>query len=286
MNSVFYLVFLFFFGAVAETDSLSIKREENSKKVQKWSASFNHVYSRGASYQAKNTVSNSLNASYKLLDWNLSISGSYLLPLTPTSDDTYYGLTDISLSGSRSLDFLKAFFSLDVDGTVGISLPSSEKSLNSGKYFALYGSLAYGKKLSSLLNLSFNHVFYSGFYRYFSNRGGASNRLLSSSHSASLSLSYKNFRFSTSGNLYMYMYLADMNPVVEVTDLDLRFKGGQGASFRLSYGRKLKHLFFSSWNVSAAANLNVPVVEPVLTGFPVFSARNWSYSLGGSWGIK
>ena len=264
-----------------------LPHQASSEKLpgKKWSTSLNHSFSRGAEFASKGSWSNGMNVSYKWKSYSFSANGSYIQPYGKVSDDTYYGLTDISISGSMAVKFLKPFLGLDTQGTLGVSLPTSENSLKAGKYASVYTSINYGKKVFRIFQLSLSHVIYSGLYRYRSNRAGSSsNNLASSSHTATLSLTKKQLTLSVSGRLYAYLYLADMNPDIDIEDIQTRFNGSQGASMQLAYKHVLKSPKPISVQGFLRASLNVPVVSPVLTGFG-FTYRNWQYSAGLSWGI-
>lgn len=244
---------------------------------KKWNLGWTSTYSRGVHWLAKSRWSNDLGFSYKLSKVSLSARGAYVYPLSPVTGTSFYGLTDISLSGSGSL---KDRIGLNTTGGLGISLPTSERARKQKKYFSLYGFLSYKysrPQFPKLLGpLRLNHVFYWGWYGSRSDKSGfLPNPLLSTSHSASVALAYKNIRFSGTIRLYLYVYSADTNKDPSVKQTEFKLKGSQGASFQAAYNIKKR------WNIYGHAALNIPIVSPVLTGnFPLTHNRNWQWSLG------
>ena len=245
---------------------------DNSEK--KWNLTWNSTYSRGAHWLSKSRWSNSINFSYKFEWLSFSASNAYFYPFSRVQDPSPFGLTDISLSGNKKIGQYKGW---NIIGGLGISLPASERSKKhrQNKYASLHGSISY-KKTWRVFQIVFSHVFYGGVYGSRSNKSGLMpNPLVSTSHSVSIAFPYKKWLLSGTGRFYAYLYLADMNKNPSVEQIKFKMKGNQGASFRTAYNATNK------WSFYGQADLNIPIVSPVLTGqFPLTRDKNWQWSLG------
>ncbi|MCY4512114.1 MAG: hypothetical protein OXB86_00325 [Bdellovibrionales bacterium] len=243
---------------------------DNNEK--KWNLSWNSSYSRGAHWLSKSRWSNNIGFSYKFEWLSVSIGGAYFYPLIRVQEPTYFGFTDVSLSGSKVIGQFKGW---NIMGGLGVSLPTSERSGRQSKYSSLHGSISYKKKWS-VFQIGFSHVFYGGLYGSRSDKSGyKSNPLMSTSHSVFIAFPYEKWVFSGTGRFYAYLYLADVNSNPSVDQIEFKMKGNQGASFRTAYNATRK------WSVYGQTNLNIPIVSPVLTGrFPLTHDRNWQWSLG------
>ena len=241
---------------------------------KKWNVSWTSAYSRGASWLSKGRWSNSWGFSYKFSQISVSMKGAYLYPLSKVTETSFFGLTDISITGGRSF---KDFKGWNVIGNVGVSLPTSGRARKQrqNKYASLHGSVSYKRKWKAL-QFSVNHILYGGLYGARSDQSGfRSNPLLSTSHSLSLVFPYKKMVFSGLGRFYVYFYLADMNKDPSVEQTEFKLDGKQGVSFQTTYNATRR------WSVYGRADLNIPIVSPVLTGqFPLTHDRNWQWSLG------
>ena len=148
------------------------KTSSNDSKKQ-WNLSWTSTYSRGVHWLAKSRWSNDLGVSYKFPKISLLVRGAYIYPLSKVTETSFYGLTDMSLSGRRSL---KDLTGLNIMGGLGVSLPTSERARKQDKYSSFYGSLSYKysrPQFSKLLGpLSLNHVFYWGWYGSRSDKSG------------------------------------------------------------------------------------------------------------------
>ena len=249
-----------------------LKQESrDTKEEKKWSLSWNSSLTRGAHYLTKNRWSNSLAFSYGFSKFSAGVEGAYVHPLSRVTSASYYGLTDISLSLSRSL---KQLFR-NTSAGLGVSLPTSQRAVRQGKYSSFYGLISHKGEWKAF-QLAFRQILYWGWYGSRSDKSGFSpNPLLSSSSGVSAVFVYKDLRFSATARLYLYMYSADMNRDPSVAQIKSRLNGAQGGAFQVLYG------VTENWNVYGRMDLNIPVVSPVLTGaFPLVKDRNLSWSLG------
>ena len=274
----FFQVFCFIFSFFSFAD-----KPVEKPKALSWSIS--HNLSRGALVSSRFSLTNGMGLSYKWKDLSISANSSYTLPLSPVSDDTYYGWSDVGLNVSLPLSFLKIPLLDTIPKTaLGLTLPSSENSRNAGKYLGAHASLSYGTQIKWFY-ASFSHVIYSGFYRYHSGKSAhIQNKLASSSHTASLRFSYKDFSASMSCRGYLYAYLADMNKLPHVEDLHLRYNGSGGFAFQLSQAFSTTLIKAFSFQAYLRSSLNLPIISPVLTDFSF--RHRWQYSGGLSWNIK
>ena len=254
--------------------------ESFSQSKKPWSVSLGHNYSRSLSYSSPTTLSQSFGFSYTFKKKSISLSTSYFKPLVSFVSDPSHGLTDTSLVLNMDFpffsSFMKNFFNMESGNSIGVTLPTSLTARRAGKYASLFVIFNYSKALS-YFKLNFEHIFYSGLYRYRTNLSGIANRLASTSHSASLTWLFNKISFSGKFRFYLYSYLADLNPDPEITETKIKFKGGQGGSVTLSYNLPYSIVAYGQ------SSLNIPVVSTILTGFPLFDHKNISYSLGMNW---
>ena len=257
--------------------------KEENKKNRKWSAGFKHSGTQGSYLdESRTVVSNSLSISYRLSEKNsISFKGAYFSPLIKVSNTSPYGLTDVSMTGSFPLGFLKDFLGFQWAGSAGIGLPTSTKSYRAGKYGSLFGSLDHNLKIHKKISLSLSHLLYAGFYKYQSNSIGIPNRLASSSHTGSLVFKHGALTLSGTVVLFFYFHLSDREKDPEILDTKWNFKGVQGWSLDASF------LLWPKYKVQLSGGLsaNIPVISSVLESFPFFKKRYQSYSLGLSWGF-
>ena len=275
-----FLLILFFLSIPKSfsTPTELYELENPSSREKSWSLSIDHSYSRRLSYNSSDSLSHSLSASYLFKGKLFRLSSSYSQPLSDfVSDTSFYGWADTSLSIQNPLPFAKTFLGMKSGHSLGLSFPTSLSSRRAKKYASLYGVFYYLKSYSSL-RFTFDHLFYSEFYKYQSNISGSiPNQLVSTAHTVALSWSYKKITTRASARFYLYSYLADLDPNPEVKDTTLRFKGGQGGSLSLTY--KLPY----SISIYGQSSLNVPIVSRLLTGFPLFDYKNISYFFGLNW---
>ena len=274
-------IFLFFiWPLISFSESTShLQREDIKNSKKPWSFSMSHQLSRGAYYNASILSSHGASFFYKHKDWNWSLSTSYLYPLKYVSDFAHFGWMDTSLGASRSLTSLKGFLNSQWRLALGAALPTAKRSRKKGNYFSLYGVLSSTFISKKKRSLSLNHTLYSDFHRYQTDLSGAANRLMASSHSVQVVFNLKKLTLSGQGVFYIYTYLADSNPDPEVVDTKLRVKGYQGAHLNFSYLLWPKYKL----RINGIWSINVPVVSPVLTGFPAFNKNYWLYRSGLSW---
>ena len=273
MRVLFVLMSLIFVSsAVWSQEKTSQPVVDNADK--KWNFSWNSTYSRGVHWVSKSRWSNRGRFSYDFSILSVSVEGAYFYPFSRVTDPSFFGLTDISLAGNRSLTEFKGW---KIKGGLGVSLPTSGRAgkQRQNKYASFHGSLSY-KRQWKALQLSFNHGFYGGWYGSRSDKSGdRTNPLVSTLHSLSVIFPYKKMVFSGTGRLYVYLYVADMDRDPKVDQAEFRLDGKQGASFKAAYNATAK------WSVYGRSDLNIPIISPVLTGqFPLTRDRNWQWSLG------
>ncbi len=272
---------LFLLTLVSFSEASNLPDDQKDQK-RNWSVGLSHSLSFGAYYEARAKNSNGLSFSYNYKDFKFSAKGSYVFdPFGFVSDPSYLGLTDISLGASKPLKSMENFLGFKWNASAGLVLPTAKKSLKKGKYFALFGRLSHYHKFKDKFSFGFNHVLYSDSYKYRTDVSGNSNRLAASSHEVQLTGTFNKLTLSGTGTFYIYTYFADLDPDPNVSDTKLKFKGYQGANFNLSYMVWAKHHLrgFMGWSI------NVPIISPILTGFPIFKKRYWVYNLGLSWAI-
>jgi len=269
---------IFSFESVGNPDSIDrlTLLDQSDSIVKKWSLDVSHSVSQGAYWTARATHAHSVSLSYLYKDIRFSVSSSYVYPLGYVSDLSPFGLMDSSLSVSTPM---KRFWNFKSHGSIGVSLPTSKKSLKKDKYFSLFGTFSYRKSLKKNLSFGISHTVYSSFYEYQTDISGNANRVASSSHKAYVAWNLKKWTISGQGIFYLYTYFADMNSKPDQSDIQLRWKASQGGHANVSYlvWPKQKMRLNAMWS------LNIPVVSSVLTGFPIFDANYQLYQLGLSW---
>ena len=253
------------------------KPEGGQKK--KWSVSVGESVSQGALREDKMVSSTAFGFSYSFTkNLSLSVEGAYLIPLGYVADPSLYGLADAIVSGGLSLEALKGFMGFEWASSAGVGLPFSAKTYRSGQYASFFGGLSHNKELiSKKLLLNFSHSIYSGFFRYRENRSGSPHPPVTFSHSAGLSYQLlERLKISGGLSLLLYIYQYDSSSDPKIYDAKWRFNGAEGSRFKVSYELWPKYKV----KISAGAAWNAPIISPLLTGYPPFNLRYWSYSLG------
>ena len=262
----------------AETAETAKTTAETSKK---WKLNVSHSVNMGAAVGSRAVFVNSFRGQYRIFKTrSVATAGAHSLPLGFVSDNSAYGLTDISLSASLAPPFPTGFLAEKWSGGAGVSLPTSHKSRLAGKRLSLFASANHTIKKGKAGGFSGGHVIYAGLYKYRSGKSGyRHNPLLNSFHSLNWSGKYKNLLFSAQGRLYFSLTLRKKS--AGAFPKRLRFQqGGQGANVTLSYMHPKPEI-----RLFSQASSNIPFISPVLTGFSFLKLRSVSYTFGLHWDI-
>ena len=255
----------------------SLKPTEKAE-VKKWKLNVSHTVNTSAAVGARAAFVNSLRGRYKRSEaFSLAAAGAHSLPLGVVSDNSNYGLTDISLSAPLPAPLPKGFLAEKWSASGGVSLPTSHKSRAADKLLSLFASANHVIKKGENHSWSGGHTLYAGLYKYRSGKSGyRHNPLFNSFHSLSYSGKYKNLSFSAQGRLYLSLTLKKRS--AGAFRKRLRPRGGQGASLTLSYTH-------SDIGFFGQASSNIPFISPVLTGFSFLKLRSLSYTFGVRWEV-
>ena len=266
-----------------ETEQQSPKNKEQVTDDKKWRLNFSHALSSRTVVGSHSILNNSLSGSYKYSQTlSLSASIAYIKPLGEfISDSKPYNWTDTSIKAAFPLAFPTFFLAQRWNGSMGISLPTSYKSrVSSSKWFSLFGGINHIIKQEESFTWSGGHTFYTGFYKYRTNRSGnIYNSLFSSFHSLHFNHRYKRLSLTAMGRLYLSFGLKRKSAGSFLKRF--RPRGGQGLSFTLSYNHPKPEV-----SLFGSLNSNIPFISPVMTGhFPLLKISSWTYLLGLRWGI-
>lgn len=257
-----------------------IKQQLDKKTAadKKWKLNFSHAIGSRTVVGARSTLNNSVSGLYRYSkELSLSASIAYIYPLGFVADSSPYNWTDISVNAVFPLIFPAKRW----NGSLGLSLPTSYSSrVSTGKWVSLFGGINFMMKQKNHYTLSGSHTFYTGFYRYRTNRTKSLyNSLFSSFHSLNFNYRYKRFSFNALGRLYLLVGWRGKEAGSFLNQL--RPRGGQGLGFTISYIHPKPEM-----SLFGSLNSNIPFISPVMTGyFPLLKISSWTYLLGLRWGV-